>query len=89
MTDLFNKDPVFTGRKRDSKGRYATAEKALYDKAIREHRYLQFQVEKFCRQAEASNGAFITLQRINENLKRTIADLRKELANLKRNKKQC
>lgn len=89
MEDLFNKDPVFKEKKRDSKGRYATAEKAMYDKAIRERHFLLYQVEKYRRQADASNGAFIALQRINENLKRIIADLRKELANLKKQNKKC
>lgn len=89
MIDLFTQDPVFKGKKRDSKGRYATAEKALYDKATKENAYLKFQVEKYRRQAEASNGAFIALQHINANQSRIIADLRKELAELKKRLKKC
>lgn len=89
MTDLFIQDPVFKCKKRDSRGRFATAEKALYDKAVKENSYLKFQVEKYRRQAEASNGAFIALQHINANQSRTIADLRKELAKLKKRQKRC
>lgn len=73
MSGLFDNDPVFKHRKRDSKGRFATAERAMYDKAMKENRYLKLQVEKYRRMAEASSGAFIAMQR-------TIASLREKLA---------
>lgn len=84
MSDLFSNDPVFKQKKRDSRGRFATAEKALYDKAIKVRGYLEYQVEKYRRVAESSNGAFIALQRIIGNQKRIIASLRKELAETKK-----
>lgn len=84
MIGLFDNDPVFTGRKRDSKGRFATAEKAMYDKATKENSWLRLQVEKYKRIADTSGGAFIAQQRIIVTQSRVIADLRKELAKLKK-----
>lgn len=89
MADLFTQDPVFKGKKRDSKGRFATAERAMYDKAIREHNYLLFQIEKYRRQTEVHDGAFIALQRTNAELLQIIANLRRELAELKKSSKKC
>lgn len=83
MTDMFANDPVFKGIKRDTRGRFATAEKSLYDKAIREHNWLLHQVEIYKREADAQTGAFIALQRNIVELKRIIADLRQELAQTK------
>ena len=83
MKDLFSNDPVFKGVKRDRLGRFATAEKSMYDKALRERGWMEFQVEKYRRMAESSNGAFIAQQKIIEKQRRIIADLRKELAELK------
>ena len=76
MNGLFDHDPAFTQKKRDSRGRFATAERAMYDKALKENRYLRLQVEKYRRQAEAANGTFILQQR-------TIASLREKLAQTK------
>lgn len=59
MMGLFDNDPVFKGIKRDRKGRFATAEKAMYDKAISERYFLTFLVEKYKRIANASSRAFI------------------------------
>ena len=84
MTGLFDNDPVLKGTKRDSKGRLATAEKAMYDKAISERYFLTFMVEKYKRIANASSRAFIGQQKIIANQSRIIADLRKELAKLKK-----
>ncbi len=84
MTDLFSNDPVFKQPKRDRLGRFATAEKALYDKVMRERSWMEFQVEKYRRVAESTTGAFIAQQRIIANQSRIIADLRKELAELKK-----
>ena len=87
MRDLFENDPVFKGVKRDTRGRFATAEKSLYDKAIREHNWLLHQVEVYRREADAQTGAFIALQRNIVELQRIIADLRKELAQTKKSKR--
>ena len=84
MMGLFDNDPVFKGIKRDRKGRFATAEKAMYDKAISERYFLTFLVEKYKRIANASSRAFIGQQRIIVTQSRIIADLRKELAKLKK-----
>lgn len=45
--DLFANDPAM--RMRDSKGRFATPERAYADKAIAENKMLRLQVEKFKR----------------------------------------
>ena len=84
MMGLFDNDPVFKGIKRDRKGRFAMAEKAMYDKAISERYFLTFLVEKYKRIANASSRAFIGQQKIIANQSRIIADLRKELAKLKK-----
>lgn len=84
MIGLFDNDPVFKGIKRDRKGRFATAEKAMYDKAISERYFLTFLVEKYKRIANASSRAFIGQQKTIANQSRIIADLRKELAKLKK-----
>lgn len=86
MTDIFSNDPVFKGVKRDRLGRFATAEKAQYDKMMRERSWMEFQVEKYKRIAQANDGAFIALQRIVADQNRIIAGLRKELAKLKKSK---
>ncbi len=83
MMGLFDNDPIFKGIKRDRKGRFATAEKAMYDKAISERYYLAFLAEKYKRIANASSRTFIAQQKIIANQSRIIADLRKELAKLK------
>lgn len=44
---LFDKDPAL--RMRDSKGRFATPERARADKAIEENKYLRLEVEKYRR----------------------------------------
>ena len=84
MIGLFDNDPVFKGKKRDSKGRFATAERAMYDKATKENSWLRLQVEKYKRIADVSGGAFIAQQRIIVTQSRVIADLLKELAKLKK-----
>ena len=45
--ELFANDPTL--RMRDCKGRFATPEKAMYDRAIMENKSLSLQVEKFKR----------------------------------------
>lgn len=87
MSGLFDNDPVFSQKRRDSKGRFATADRAMRDKAVRENNYLRMQVEKYKRLAEAPTGTFIAQQRIIANQQRIIADLRKELALTKKSSK--
>lgn len=89
MTDMFANDPVFKGIKRDNRGRFATAEKSMYDKAMRERSFMEYQVEKYKRIAQVNDGAFIALQRIVADQNRIIAGLRKELAKLKKIKVIC
>ena len=80
MAGLFDKDPVLNRKRRDSRGRFATAERAMCDKATRENSWLRLQVEKYKRIADVSGGAFIAQQRIIDSQSRVIATLRKELA---------
>ena len=51
MKTLFDNDPAL--KMRDSKGRYATPERAYADKAIKELAYWKFQAEKFRRMYES------------------------------------
>lgn len=78
--NLFANDPVFKGKHRDSRGRFATEEKAAYDKAKRENAFLRFQVEKYKRLAEQANPTIAALFKITRQQGQTIAKLRKELA---------
>ena len=78
MQDLFNNDPVFRGVHRDSRGRFATREKALFDKTIRENKYLQTQVEKYRRLADCARDTIYSLQKIIHNQNLTIQELRNE-----------
>lgn len=86
MAGLFDKDPVLNRKRRDSRGRFATAERAMYDKATKENSWLRLQVEKYKRIADVSDSVFIAQQRIIDTQLRVIADLRKELANFKNHK---
>ena len=84
LGNMFADDPVFKSTHRDSRGRFATAERAMYDKATKKNSWLRLQVEKYKRIADVSGGAFIAQQRIIVTQSRVIADLRKELAKLKK-----
>ena len=84
LGNMFADDPVFKSTHRDSRGRFATAERAMYDKATNENSWLHLQVEKYKRIADVSGGAFIAQQRIIVTQSRVIADLLKELAKLKK-----
>ena len=75
MNTLFDNDPVFKQKHRDSKGRFSTAEKAAYDKAIRENNYLRYQVEKYRIMAEAVVNS-------NIRLSRELASLKEKLSNI-------
>ena len=79
MSGLFDNDPVFRQRRRDSRGRFATAERAMYDKAMRENGWLRLQVEKYRRQAESANGAIKAQQRVIANLREKLAQTKKSI----------
>jgi hypothetical protein len=89
MTDLFANDPVFKRQQRDHKGRFATKEKSLYDKVIRERNYMEYQVEKYRRMADSCSKTVITQFRMIEDQKRIIANLRKALAETQQNTQKC
>jgi hypothetical protein len=55
--NMFADDPVFKGTHRDSRGRFATEERAMYDKTKRENIFLRYQVEKYKRLAEQVTAA--------------------------------
>lgn len=78
MKHLFDNDPVFRGIQRDSLGRFATREKAAYDKTKRENKYLRLQVEKYRRLSESADETIFALQRIIHQQNLTIQDLRNE-----------
>lgn len=80
LGNMFADDPVFKGTHRDSRGRFATEERAAYDKARRENAFLRYQVEKFKRLAEQANPTIKALYQITHQQGQTIAKLRKELA---------
>lgn len=75
MNTLFDNDPAFKQKHRDSKGRFATAEKAAYDIAIKENNYLRYQVEKYRRMAEAVVNS-------NIRLNRELASIKEKLSNI-------
>ena len=72
MEDMFAKDPAFVYR--DSKGRYATPEKARTDKAIEENKTLRLNVEKYKRMylaaADMSSRYHRELVALKEQLKK-------------------
>lgn len=86
MIGLFDNDPVFKEQKRDSKGRFATAERAMYDKALKENNYLRYKAERYRRIAEVPTSTFIAQQRIIAEQSRVIADLRRNLKELAQTK---
>lgn len=80
LGNMFADDPVFKGTHRDSRGRFATEERAMYDKTKRENIFLRYQVEKYKRLAEQASPTINALYRITQQQGQTIAELRKELA---------
>lgn len=72
MEDMFAKDPAFVYR--DRKGRYATPEKAMTDKAIEDNKILRLNVEKYKRMylvaASMSSMYHRELVALKEELKR-------------------
>ena len=79
MNGLFDKDPAFTERVRDRKGRFATKERALLDKTREESNRYRLQVERYRRLAEEPTKGFIAQQRIIAQQNKRIDELRKEL----------
>lgn len=59
--DMFANDPAL--RMRDSRGRFATPERARADKAIEENKMLRFQVEKYKRAYIAAGNMSATYHR--------------------------
>lgn len=80
LGNMFADDPVFKGTHRDSRGRFATEKRAVYDKTKRENIFLRYQVEKYKRLAEQASPTINALYRITQQQGKTIAELRKELA---------
>ena len=78
LGNMFADDPVFKGTHRDSRGRFATEERAMYDKTKRENTFLRYQVEKYKRLAEQASPTINALYRITQQQGQTIAELRKE-----------
>ena len=78
--NLFADDPIFTRRVRDSKGRFATQERAAYDKARKENTFLRYQVERYKRLAEKAEPTISALFKITKRQGDTLAKHRKELA---------
>lgn len=83
--NIFADDPIFKARQRDRKGRFATAERAAYDRANRENSFLKFQVEKYKRLAEGAQPTISALNQIVRQQSETIVRLRKELAQKRKN----
>ena len=78
--DMFANDPTL--RARDSKGRFATPEKAMYDKAIEENRTLRLQVEKFRRAWLAAGEMSSFYHRALIKAKDELKELRQKAASL-------
>lgn len=62
MKTLFDNDRQFRFT-RDKRGRFATAERALYEKTAKENAFLRQQVEKYRRQAEVLSRSVSSLER--------------------------
>lgn len=81
-TTLFARDPTFRLPLRDSRGRFATKERSLYDKAMEQNKYLRLQVQKYKRIAEVSDSSYIALQRICARQTKRIEELEAALNRL-------
>lgn len=71
--DLFANDPAL--RFRDSKGRFATPERAMADKAIEQNRYLRLEVEKYRR-------AYLAAASMSSRYHRELIEVKAKLAEL-------
>jgi ABC-type phosphate transport system ATPase subunit len=74
---LFDNDPVF--RFRDSKGRYATAEKYYFDKTAKENIMLRYDREKYMRALIGAGKTNSYLLRENKRLKEIIEEIKSKL----------
>ena len=61
METLFDNDPTFKVV-RDRRGRFATPERALYEKTAQENSYLRLEVERYKRQAEVLSRSVTALE---------------------------
>jgi predicted RNase H-like nuclease (RuvC/YqgF family) len=75
MNTLFDSDPLFRVS-RDCRGRFATAERAEYDRAKKENRMLRLQVERYRREAEILSKSNCTLQHEVAGLKQQLTEAR-------------
>ena len=71
--DLFANDPAL--RFRDCKGRFATPERAMADKAIEQNRYLRLEVEKYRR-------AYLAAASMSSRYHRELVEVKAKLAEL-------
>jgi len=76
---LFDNDPAL--RMRDSKGRFATPERARADKAIEENKYLRLQVEKFRRSYLAAGKLSAVYYRELMKVKNELSALLRKIEN--------
>lgn len=74
--DIFAKDPAFVYR--DSKGRFATPQKAQADKAIEQNKILRLEVEKYRRAYLAAGEMSVMYHRQLEELKEKYKELLKK-----------
>lgn len=70
---LFANDPAM--RFRDSKGRFATPERAMADKAIEQNRYLRLEVEKYRR-------AYLAAASMSSRYHRELIEVKAKLAEI-------
>ena len=71
--DRFADDPAL--RFRDSKGRFATPERAMADKAIEQNKYLRLEVEKYRR-------AYLAAASMSSRYHRELIEVKAKLAEL-------
>lgn len=76
MADLFDKDPAFVYR--DRKGRFATPQKAMADKAIEDNKILRLEVEKWRRAYLAAANMSAMYHRQLTDLKEKVKKIVKE-----------
>lgn len=85
METLFEDDPVFaTGRQRDSRGRFATRERAMLDKTRQENVRYRLEAERYRRLAEEPTRKSNAMMSVIARQSETIRQLREELTQAKR-----
>lgn len=78
--NLFADDPTFKVKARDSRGRFATAERAAYDRTRKENSFLKFQVEKYRRLAGANDVVEDAKANIIDDVLNQIRDIAPDIA---------